>query len=610
MYPIPLRSCPPTLYDGCREYPPRPHQNIEGGDIGSDYELDLKTPEQEPLGMTPELKELYRRDEYAPWNEKYPGDIVGNMYDPATAAKYALVVRKQPDRSGKGGLMLCSITIQSPLIRGVLSEVFKNFRGISTKLKNLTFSYPFHEFFHRCDSFNAQTATCTDRPTLQHMELLREVLVPCIQPDIDRRDDLLKHGLISYDFLWALFEPGTEIYSEVHSHDRIFLLLRTQYERGIFSIICRYVEYDGHKFGYNSTSLSLSSFDGVISISELDVIPAQFHPEADRLKSRLWNRAKVFEKLTGVHYKSYTGQYIPRRALSHVLAPAPMESGRIMIDAKVFYEHNPKESLRLSSLSCVHEITFSTDAFPRLVLPHDYKELILAFATNQLSSNDTFDDVIKGKGKGMTILLHGEPGVGKTLTVEATSEEMRKPLYIMSAGELGYSASEVEDKLRKVLDVTTKWGAILLIDECDIFLEKRTVSDIERNKLVAIFLRALEYFKGIMFLTTNRIGTFDAAFQSRIHLTINYPALDFESRKHIWKTFLPGTSGESDVEKVPRHVISESDIFDLALIALNGREIKNIVKSARLLSASKQVPLSISHIDTVLRVKGILLAED
>jgi hypothetical protein len=27
-----------------------------------------------------------------------------------------------------------------------------------------------------------------------------------------------------------------------------------------------------------------------------------------------------------------------------------------------------------------------------------------------------FDDIIKGKGKGMVFLLHGEPGVGKTLT--------------------------------------------------------------------------------------------------------------------------------------------------------------------------------------------------
>lgn len=62
---------------------------------------------------------------------------------------------------------------------------------------------------------------------------------------------------------------------------------------------------------------------------------------------------------------------------------------------------------------------------------------------------------------------------------------MRKPLYSMSAGELGHNANEVEKQLHKVLELSTKWGAILLIDECDVFLEQRTTSDLERNKLVS-----------------------------------------------------------------------------------------------------------------------------
>lgn len=65
------------------------------------------------------------------------------------------------------------------------------------------------------------------------------------------------------------------------------------------------------------------------------------------------------------------------------------------------------------------------------------------------------------------------------------AEEMKKPLYSMSAGELGHTAREVEQGLRKVLELSTKWGAILLIDECDVFLEQRTTSDLERNKLVS-----------------------------------------------------------------------------------------------------------------------------
>lgn len=65
------------------------------------------------------------------------------------------------------------------------------------------------------------------------------------------------------------------------------------------------------------------------------------------------------------------------------------------------------------------------------------------------------------------------------------SEEMHQPLYSMSAGELGETAAEVEDSLELVLELTNKWNAILLLDECDTFLEARTTADIRRNRLVS-----------------------------------------------------------------------------------------------------------------------------
>lgn len=55
----------------------------------------------------------------------------------------------------------------------------------------------------------------------------------------------------------------------------------------------------------------------------------------------------------------------------------------------------------------------------------------------------------------------------------------------MSAGELGGKVEEIERNLETVLELTSKWGAILLLDECDIFLERRTSSDIAQNRLVS-----------------------------------------------------------------------------------------------------------------------------
>ncbi|MCJ1308129.1 hypothetical protein MMC25_001781 [Agyrium rufum] len=240
-------------------------------------------------------------------------------------------------------------------------------------------------------------------------------------------------------------------------------------------------------------------------------------------------------------------------------------------------------------------IKWSHDAFPRLVLPHGYKEIIRAFVQEQLSREDDFDDIVYGKGLGFIMLLSGEPGVGKTLTAESVAEEMRQPLYLMSASELGETATEVEESLEQVLQLTNRWNAILLLDECDMFLEARSTADIRRNRLVSVFLRQLEYYRGVMFLTSNRINDFDAAFESRIHLTIHYPPLDTASRLHVWKTFV--RMGDLETQ------LDDSDLDSLAKMELNGRQIKNIIKTARLLSKQDKAPLAMGHVELVLKVK-------
>jgi SpoVK/Ycf46/Vps4 family AAA+-type ATPase len=94
------------------------------------------------------------------------------------------------------------------------------------------------------------------------------------------------------------------------------------------------------------------------------------------------------------------------------------------------------------------------------------------------------------------MLLSGKPGVGKTLTAEAVAEHMQCPLHSITSGDLGLRPSEVEESLTSALELVSRWNAVLLIDECDVFLETRSTDDIERNRLVSIFLRTLEYFEG------------------------------------------------------------------------------------------------------------------
>ncbi|MCJ1314381.1 hypothetical protein MMC25_008063 [Agyrium rufum] len=267
------------------------------------------------------------------------------------------------------------------------------------------------------------------------------------------------------------------------------------------------------------------------------------------------------------------------------------------------------------SITEISEISWNAHAFSSLVIPAEHKELILALTESQRANKQVFDDIIQGKGMGMIMLLSGPPGVGKTLTAESVAETMRTPLYMMSAGDLGTASSEVETNLSNVLEMCTKWNAILLLDEADVFLEQRSAHDLERNKLVSIFLRILEYYEGILFLTTNRVDNIDAAFQSRIHISMAYKDLSRSSRLHVWKNFLAATPGAGkdgkdtkEGRKVGKdgamgHEITAEDMEKLAARQMNGREIKNVLKTAQLLARRKGVPLRMSHVLTVLDIE-------
>ncbi|ORX98026.1 P-loop containing nucleoside triphosphate hydrolase protein [Clohesyomyces aquaticus] len=255
----------------------------------------------------------------------------------------------------------------------------------------------------------------------------------------------------------------------------------------------------------------------------------------------------------------------------------------------------------------VHEIVWDDRAFDSLVLPPGYKDLILSFTKSQNSTEEQFDDVIEGKGQGIVMLLNGEPGVGKTLTAESggfplyifpVAEHMRVPLYSMSAAQLGVDSASVEQTLGDILEMVTKWKAILLLDETEVFLEQRTIDGLERNKLVSIFLRMLEYYRGVLFLTTNRISTLDKALDSRIHLKISYPELDRTARLRVWWNL---------IEMLPPSFVGldSEDLDMLAERKMNGREIKNVIKAAQLLASGQDRPLCLEHIDTVLRITQI-----
>lgn len=204
----------------------------------------------------------------------------------------------------------------------------------------------------------------------------------------------------------------------------------------------------------------------------------------------------------------------------------------------------------------------------KLVLPESHKNLLDILVNH---SSILKGDIIDNKGNGTVVILEGPPGCGKTLTTEVYSELIQKPLYRVSTGQLGINPNDIEKNLSVVLNRANRLGCILLLDECEIFVRKRN-EDITQNAIVASFLRQIEYFDGILFLTSNRIKDVDEAILSRCIAAIKYEPPTVENAKKIWKIIAKQFNLENEVNDTMINTLIK--IFPNAV----GRDIKELLK--------------------------------
>ncbi|KAK4040164.1 hypothetical protein C8A01DRAFT_35852 [Parachaetomium inaequale] len=267
------------------------------------------------------------------------------------------------------------------------------------------------------------------------------------------------------------------------------------------------------------------------------------------------------------------------------------------------------KSWKFIDVDRITDVTWNKDAFKRLVLPTETKELIQAAVMAQGQLLSASPDIIAGKGQGLLILLHGGPGTGKTLTAESIAETQERPLYRVTCGDIGIEPTDVERYLESVFTIGKAWGCVVLLDEADVFLEERTVSDQKQNAIVSIFLRLLEYYDGILILTTNRVGTFDEAFKSRIHLALRYYKLNQEQRVEIWRNLLGKLQDRSReradmLKDCTKELIDINDLLmnvdKLARWELNGRQIRNVITMARYLAKFRGEILVYRHVQDAL----------
>lgn len=202
----------------------------------------------------------------------------------------------------------------------------------------------------------------------------------------------------------------------------------------------------------------------------------------------------------------------------------------------------------------------------KLVLPHAHRDLIDILTADR---NFLMEDIVEGKSGGTTILCKGAPGLGKTLTAEVYAEVVEKPLYRVHSGQLGVTASSVEANLSKILRRAARWDSVLLLDEADVYIRRRD-NDLQHNAIVAEFLRTLEYFNGLLFMTTNRVADIDDAVLSRCIAIIQFETPTQEQAKQLWKSLAQQFNTELPDDLVERLIVTYP--------AASGRDIKELLK--------------------------------
>jgi hypothetical protein len=179
-------------------------------------------------------------------------------------------------------------------------------------LARLTFEAPFKPFVHRWEQLNKAIHEQDDATTKSHLMLLYTTLKQELKETIAAKDDFIANGVITYEHLWTIFQPGCTVYSVEYGRDHAAKFTQGYYTEHnkygpCFQLQCSKVDWDGEQFGYATKYSLVPGYAGTKPITELQAFPLEFHPKCELITEKLIARGKLFEHYQGYHYKAYKG---------------------------------------------------------------------------------------------------------------------------------------------------------------------------------------------------------------------------------------------------------------------------------------------------------------
>ncbi|KDQ15090.1 hypothetical protein BOTBODRAFT_109169, partial [Botryobasidium botryosum FD-172 SS1] len=492
-----------------------------------------------------------------------------------------------------------------------------------------------------------------------HVRSFVDFLQEEYREDLAELQRLLNEGKIAFNLLWGILVPGTILFThcQITGDPCAVRLLACTRQSGMngyrhWSLCCEFYDRDEGVESPFQREIIIVEFGGVSRILDLAAYPMSMHPQHEEMMSYLTERGKNWRRYTtnAYHHLHYNGlalsntnactrvptkcyrtelqpQFFRRTHQESIevleapegrtrrgdtpglpiqnqgATPSAVFEGDAFLATPIVYGFSLADRKWLHfAISKVKDIDWNEHLFDSIEILDSRKTLLKSLVQEHIKA-PFFEDFVEEKGQGLVFNFYGRPGVGKTLTAEGISELAKRPLYQVGSGDLGTNVGALDKELSMVFSLATRWKAIVLIDEADVFLEQRSTASLERNAMVAVFLRYIEYFSSILILTTNRVDTFDEALQSRIHVSLHYPDLTSTHRGNLWMAFLQkarsrtkGRAGPSELGL--KRLVAEQ----LQGRVLNGREIRNIVQLAATLAAHEGEPLQERHIFQVLRI--------
>lgn len=321
-----------------------------------DTEDGPKEPEAPPGSIT-QAKNLYSKrdnDGKYQWVTEEPDDAVDAAENSETA-RYAFLVRNKKSYDSRKKYDIDSIIVQSPRLKKSLGAMFEGYPGITTNLERLVFRAPLHPFVHRWNRLLEllEQDDFEDPLAREHLQLFHDVLYGELKNAIAAKVDLVRNGVVTFEYLWTIFEPSTLVYSARDNKECVFKLNSAQsafdQRAGMeyLSLDVWSCDWDGTKFGRNNTDLKNYQFAGTTPISSLAAFPLEFHPDKRQLKETLTARGKLFERFAGYHYQAYRGVALGYGRCGMIRHN--IES-RVIIDCEAHDRFLPNHAIYLDSL--------------------------------------------------------------------------------------------------------------------------------------------------------------------------------------------------------------------------------------------------------------------